>query len=247
MAGENGEDDGAGTAFAETGALHQSIDLKAGHRDRLRQRFARVGANGLEDYELLELVLFRCIPRRDTKPLAKRLLAHFRSLGGVMGASVEELKCVPGVGDATALDLRLIGAVATNVVKGNINKREVLTSWSAVLEYCKAAMAFENREQFRVLFMDKKNGLIGDEVMQTGTIDHTPVYPREVLRRCIELAATAIVLVHNHPSGDPTPSNADIQMTAKIVEALSPMNIVVHDHIIIGKDGHASLKALSLM
>ncbi|MEM1377834.1 MAG: DNA repair protein RadC [Pseudomonadota bacterium] len=219
----------------------------AGHRDRLRARFAEGGRAAVADYELLEMLLFRSIPQRDTKPIAKRLLARFGTVAATLAADRAQLEDVKGVGPSVAGDLKLVYAASIEVAKGNVNQAQVLSSWSALLNYCRAAMAYEDREQFRVIFLDKKNALIADEVQQTGTVDHTPAYPREVLRRCIQLNATAIILVHNHPSGDPEPSRADIAMTAKIVEALEPVNILVHDHLIIGKHGHASLKALSLM
>ncbi|MBC7280745.1 DNA repair protein RadC [Hoeflea sp.] len=218
-----------------------------GHRDRLRQRFRDSGDRALADYELLELLLFRLIPRRDTKPIAKALLARFGSLPEVLGAPTHLLTEVKGVGDSVATDLKLVAAIAHRMLKGDLKGRQVLASWSSVIEYCRAAMAFEAREQFRVLFLDKKNALIADEVQQTGTVDHTPVYPREVVKRALELSATAIILVHNHPSGDPTPSRADIEMTKLIIDTARPLGITVHDHIIIGKDGHASLKGLKLI
>ncbi len=218
-----------------------------GHRDRLRQRFREGGDRALADYELLELILFRLIPRRDTKPIAKALLARFGSLPEVFGAPAHLLTEVAGVGDSVATDLKLVAAIAHRMLKGELKGRQVLGSWSSVIEYCRAAMAFEAREQFRILFLDKKNALIADEVQQTGTVDHTPVYPREVVKRALELSATAIILVHNHPSGDPTPSRADIEMTKLIIDTARPLGITVHDHIIIGKDGHASLKGLKLI
>ncbi len=219
----------------------------AGHRERLRERFVQAGADALADYELLELLLFRAIPRADTKPVAKALLARFGSFAEVLGAPPRLLGEVKGVGPAVALEIKLAAAAAERMLKSSIRGRQVLTSWSAVIDYCRMAMAFEAREQFRILFLDKKNALIADEVQQTGTVDHTPVYPREIVRRALELSATAIILVHNHPSGDPTPSRADIEMTKLIVESARPLGISVHDHIIIGKSGHASLKGLQLM
>ncbi|KJS18721.1 MAG: hypothetical protein VR78_04120 [Hoeflea sp. BRH_c9] len=218
-----------------------------GHRDRLRQRFRDSGDRALADYELLELLLFRLIPRRDTKPIAKALLARFGSLPEVLGAPTHLLTEVKGVGDSVATDLKLVAAIAHRMLKGELKDRHVLASWTSVIEYCRAAMAFEAREQFRVLFLDKKNALIADEVQQTGTVDHTPVYPREVVKRALELSATALILVHNHPSGDPTPSRADIEMTKLIIDTARPLGITVHDHIIIGRDGHASLKGLKLI
>ncbi len=222
-------------------------DDVAGHRSRLRARFKTSGADALADYELLEMVLFRSIARADTKPIAKALLKKFRTVGGVFAAPEGLLREVPGVGEAVALDLKLVFAASHRLLRTEIAGREVLASWSKVIDYCKASMGFETREQFRILFLDKKNALIADEVQQTGTVDHTPVYPREVVKRALELAATAIILVHNHPSGDPTPSRADIEMTRTIVETAKPLGIAVHDHIIIGRDGHASLKGLQLM
>lgn len=219
----------------------------AGHRSRLRSRFKVAGDAGLADYELLEMILFRTIIRADTKPIAKALIKKFHSLGGVFAAS-ESLLCeIAGVGEAVALDLKLVFAASQRLMKTEITGREVLASWSQVIGYCRASMAFESREQFRILFLDKKNVLIADEVQQVGTVDHTPVYPREVVKRALELAATAIILVHNHPSGDPTPSRADVEMTRTIVETAKPLGILVHDHIIIGREGHASLKGLQLM
>ena len=218
-----------------------------GHRDRLRQRFREGGDRALADYELLELLLFRLIPRRDTKPIAKALLARFGSLPEVLGAPAHLLVEVKGVGDSVATELKLTAAIAHRMLKCELKCRQVLASWTSVIEYCRAAMAFEAREQFRMLFLDKKNALIADEVQQTGTVDHTPVYPREVVKRALELSATALILVHNHPSGDPTPSRADIEMTKLIIDTARPLGITVHDHIIIGKDGHASLKGLKLI
>ena len=218
-----------------------------GHRDRLRERFATAGHTALPDYELLELLLFRLIPRADTKPVAKALLARFGTLAEVLGAPEALLREVKGVGPAVALDLKVVAAAAQRMLRSEIKGRETLSSWSQVLDYCHAAMAFEEREQFRILFLDKKNALIADEVQQTGTVDHTPVYPREVVRRALELSATAVILVHNHPSGDPTPSRADIDMTREIVEIGKRLGITVHDHIIIGKKGHASMKGLLLI
>ncbi len=218
-----------------------------GHRDRLRTRYKDHGDTALADYEILELLLFRLIPRRDTKPIAKALLERFGTLAGVFGASPVLLQEVKGIGEAVAFDLKLISTVAHRTLKSELKGKQVLASWSSVIDYCHAAMAHETREQFRILFLDKRNALIADEVQQTGTVDHTPVYPREVVKRALELSATALILVHNHPSGDPTPSRADIEMTKMIVDTAKPLGITVHDHIIIGKDGHASLKGLRLI
>lgn len=218
-----------------------------GHRDRLRQKFRENGHRSLADYELLELVLFRSIPRRDTKPLAKQLLEEFGSFAQVVSAPTHRLEEINGLGTGTVTDLKLIQAAASELISGDIREKPLLGSWNSVLNYCRAAMAFEEVEQFRILFLDKKNQLIRDEVQQVGTIDHTPVYPREILKRALELSATAIILVHNHPSGDPTPSSADVKMTKKIVELMTNVGIAVHDHLIIAQDGHASLKELDLM
>ncbi|MEM1364541.1 MAG: DNA repair protein RadC [Pseudomonadota bacterium] len=219
----------------------------AGHRDRLRTRFADGAENALADYELLELILFRSIPRRDTKPLAKQLLARFGSFSEVFGAPLERLEEVDGISRNIAIDLKTYAAAAQSIGKSQVADREILSSWSAVLEYCRAAMAFEEVEQFRILFLDKRNVLIADEVQQKGTIDHTPVYPREVAKRSLELSASAIILAHNHPSGDPTPSNADIQITKTLIDVLKPLGITVHDHIIIGRNGHCSLRGEQLI
>jgi DNA repair protein RadC len=217
-------------------------DDRAGHRARLRERFARGGAEPLPDYELLELVLFRSLPRRDVKPLAKRLIARFGSFAEVLTAPVPRLAEVDGLGEATALDLKIVEAAAQRLAKGAVAKRPLLSSWSQVLEYCRTAMAFSDREEFRILFLDKRNGLLADEVQQRGTVDHTPVYPREIIRRALELSSTGMILLHNHPSGDPNPSQADIRMTREIIEIAKPFGIQVHDHVIIGRMGHASLK-----
>lgn len=217
-----------------------------GHRERLRNRFRESGDAALADYELLELLLFRLIPRRDTKPIAKALIERFKTLGGVLGAPINLLQEVNGIGEAVALDLKLAAALSRRMLKSEIKGKTVLGSWSSVIEYCHSAMAHETREQFRILFLDKRNTLIADEVQGHGTVDHTPVYPREVVKRALELSATAIILVHNHPSGDPTPSRADIDMTHTIIATAKPLGITVHDHIIIGKDGHVSFKGLRL-
>jgi DNA repair protein RadC len=218
-----------------------------GHRERLRTRFREAGSEAVGDYELLELILFRTIPQRDVKPLAKELLAKFGSFPEVLAAPQSRLEEVKGIKEATATDLKIIHAAAARLTRGQVQKRQVLSSWSSVLDYCRTAMAFADKEQFRILFLDKRNQLIADEVQQQGTVDHTPVYPREVVKRALELSATAIILVHNHPSGDPTPSRSDIVMTEAIIEVAKPLGILVHDHIIVGKDGHASLKGLKLI
>ena len=221
--------------------------LHAGHRSRLRDRFRKGGAEALPDYELLELVLFRAVPRRDTKDIAKRLIARFGSFAEVVNAPPERLKEVREVGDSIVTELKLVRAAALRLMQSEIVERSALASWSQVLAYLRAAQGYEQREHFRILFLDKRNRLIADEVQQRGTVDHTPVYVREVVKRALELSATALILVHNHPSGDPSPSRADIDMTRQIVDAAKPLGIVIHDHVIVGRDGHASFKALRLI
>lgn len=190
--------------------------------------------------------LFRSIPRGDVKPLAKALMARFGSLAGVLAASPAELKTVAGVGEAVTPDLKLLHEMTLRIGRQGIAKRTVITSWSQLLDYVKIALAHEAREQFRVIFLDKKNQLIADEVMNHGTVDHAPVYPREVMRRALELSASSIILVHNHPSGEPTPSSADIEMTRQVVEAGRALRISIHDHLVVGRDGVASFRALGL-
>lgn len=227
-------------------ALGDETPYYYGHRDRLRARFGEVGGDALPDYELLELVLFRSIPRRDVKPLAKELIRRFGGFAETITASRKRLGEIPGLGEATITDFKIIEASARRLAKGEVAKRPVLSSWSAVITYCRTAMAFGEKEQLRLLFLDKRNALIADEVQQSGTVDHTPVYTREVVKRALELSATAIILVHNHPSGDPTPSQADIRMTKEIADVARPLGINVHDHIIVGREGHVSLKGLKL-
>ena len=218
-----------------------------GHRERLRERFRSAGPDALSDYELLELALFPALPRRDTKPLAKSLLKIFGSFAEVIHAPDARLREVDGIGDAAITQIKLLAAAATRIAKGQLKARPLLSSWHEVIGYCRTSMAFADKEQFRILFLDKRNQLIADEVQQIGTVDHTPVYPREVIKRALEHSATAIILVHNHPSGDPTPSQADIRMTKAIVGIAAPLGIAVHDHLIVGKNGHASLKGMKLM
>jgi len=225
----------------------QSKPHHHGHRERLRARAAAGGLAALPDYELLEMALFRCAPRGDVKPLAKALLARFGSLAGVMGAGPEALKTVRGVGAAMAQDLALLHELSVRAARDQVAKRPVISSWSALLAYVKAALAHEPREQVRVLFLDKKNQLIAGERMGQGTVDHAPVYPREVVRRALELSASAIILVHNHPSGDPTPSQADIEITRQVAEAARALRLSLHDHLVVGRDGVASFKALGLL
>jgi DNA repair protein RadC len=218
-----------------------------GHRERLRARFREAGSEALADYEMLELVLFRAIPQRDVKPLAKMLLERFGSFVEVISAPPERLKEIDGVGEAAVTEFKIVQAAAQRFAKGAVKNRPVLSSWQAVLDYVRAAQAFAETERFRILFLDKKNQLIADEVQQQGTVDHTPVYPREVIKRALELSATALILVHNHPSGDPTPSQADIEMTKQIADVAKPLGIQLLDHVIVGKGGHASLKGLKLI
>jgi DNA repair protein RadC len=219
----------------------------AGHRERLRARFVNGGADAMPDYELLEMTLFAALPRRDTKPLAKALLARFGSFAEVISAPRARLMEVKGVGEAVANHLKIVEAAAHRLARTKVMGRPALSSWSALLDYCTAAMARSQNEEFRVLFLDRKNNLIADEVQNRGTVDHTPVYPREIIKRALELTASAIILVHNHPSGDPTPSKADIAMTREIVTAAKALSITVHDHLVIGRGGHASFKSLGLL
>jgi DNA repair protein RadC len=225
----------------------ESLPHYLGHRERLRDRFLEGGPNAVTEYELLELILFRAIPRRDVKPLAKALIARFGSFAEVVSAERPRLREIEGLSDAAITEIKIVQAAAGRLARGEVKKRTALSSWSAVLDYCRTTMAFADKEQFRVLFLDKRNQVIADEVQQTGTVDHTPVYPREVIKRALELSATALILVHNHPSGDPTPSRADIQMTQAIVDIAKPLGISVHDHIIVGKDGHTSFKGSKLI
>lgn len=238
--------DGAGLNEQATRFTVANQPLNNGHRNRLRERFASA-PEALPDYELLELLLFRSIPRADTKPLAKALLQRFRTFAGVLGTSERLIAEVPGAGPTVARDLKIVAEAAKRMAKSVVVERVILDAWSKVIEYCTIAMAHEDREQFRILFLDKKNKLIADEVQQRGTVDHTPVYPREVVRRALELSSTAVILVHNHPSGDATPSRADIEMTKQLVDAAKPLGIQILDHIIIGKDGSVTMRGLKLM
>jgi DNA repair protein RadC len=224
-----------------------SIDLRAGHRDRVRERF-NVAGDTFTDVELLEAALHLVVPQKDTKELAKLLLLRFGSLSGVFSAPRDELKKFKLLKETSVTQLKIIRAVAQRFARDQVDREQpILASWAQLIDYCRATMAFEDIEPFRILFLDKKNRLIADEVQQKGTVDHTPVYPREVIKRSLELSATALILVHNHPSGDPSPSTADVQMTKQIVDVAKPLGITVHDHIIIGKAGHASMKALRLI
>ena len=233
--------------FFEAAAVSKPFDDKVGHRQRLRERFETGGADALPDYELIEMILFRVYPRGDTKPIAKRLIAKFGRFAEVINADDGRLKEIEGVGDRAVTELKLIRAAALRLTKGAIVQRPVLGSWQSVLDYCRAAQAFDNKEAFRILFLDKRNQLLADEVQGSGTVDHTPVYVREVVKRALELSSTSIILVHNHPSGDPAPSRADIDMTKMIIMAAKPLGVTVHDHIIVGRQGHASLRGLGLL
>ncbi|OWY16720.1 hypothetical protein B6V73_10800 [Thioclava sp. JM3] len=213
------------------------------HRHRLRTRFMEGGARALPDYELLELVLFRAIPRQDVKPLARRLIQTFGDFGRVISAPPNRLRQVTGVGEAVVIELKLIEASAQRLARSKVMHRPVLSSWQALVDYCHMAMSHAETEQFRLLLLDRKNALIADEEQGRGTVDHVPVYPREVMKRALEANASALILVHNHPSGDPTPSEADIVLTRQIDEAAKLFGIVLHDHLILGKDCEISLRS----
>lgn len=224
-----------------------SAEDHKGHRQRLRDRFRSTGEQSLADYELLEFLLFSALPRQDTKPIAKALLQRFGSFSAALAAPRARLKEIDGLSDISVDTLKAVHAAIVRYHRAELNQRRLLDSWSKVIDYLQASMEHSDVEQFRVLYLDKKNGLIADEVQQTGTVDHTPVYPREVIRRALEHSATALILVHNHPSGDPTPSRADIQMTQKIVDIAKPLGIEVHDHIIVGLRTNVSFRGLQLI
>jgi DNA repair protein RadC len=218
-----------------------------GHRQRLRDRFDQGGARAIPDYELLELILFRALPRGDVKPLARRLLDTFGDFNRVLSASAARLQQVPGLGAATVTDLKLVEAAAHRMARSRVIDRPVMSGWTALLDYCHTTMAHRETEQFRVLYLDRKNVLIADEAQADGTVDHVPVYPREVVKRALELNASALILVHNHPSGDPTPSDADITMTRRIAEAADALGLTLHDHLIVGKEKELSFRAHGLL
>lgn len=232
--------------MAETGQKTVK-PLHHGHRDRVRARFLKAGSAGLADYELLEVLLFAAIPRRDLKPLAKQLIQHFGSLGKVFAAQVHDLTDVKGVSENTAVLIKTVQASAQMMLKEQVAEHPVLNSWQALLDYLHLSMAYEKIEQFRVIYLNRRNELLSDEVQQTGTIDHTPVYPREIVKRALELGATAMILVHNHPSGDPEPSTSDIEMTKEIIRAAATVEIIVHDHLIVAKSGTTSFKSMGLL
>jgi DNA repair protein RadC len=218
-----------------------------GHRQRLRDRFLSAGAESLPDYELLELLLFYGIERRDTKPLAKKLIERFGSLGGALAAPIEQLAEFEDIDKRTLVLLRAVRETGARLVREEVVDRPVIGSWQKLLDYCRSTMAHNDTEQFRLLFLDRKNVLIADEVQQRGTVDHTPVYPREVVKRALQLGASSLIMVHNHPSGDPTPSQADIDMTREVQAAAEVLGISLHDHVVIGRKGHASFKSLRLI
>ena len=217
-----------------------------GHRERLRDRFLDRGADALADYEILELLLFQALPRRDTKPVAKALVRRFGSYAGVLRAAPAELSEVAGVGKAAVAAIRVVAEAATRLAREESLGGEILDSWDRLVAYLRVRMAHEKTECFRVLFLDSKNRLIGDEELQRGTVNHTPVYPREVMKRALELAATAVIMVHNHPSGDPSPSRADIKMTYELRQIGSSLGVTLHDHVIVARGGHSSFRAMGL-
>jgi len=217
-----------------------------GHRQRLRERLIEAGAAALPDYELLEFLLTAALPRGDVKPLAKKLIAHFHGFAGVLAADRNALAALPGVGDAVIAQLMAVREAGLRLARAELRDRPVLGSWQKVIDYCTAQIGFAAIEEFHLLFLDRKNALIADERQQRGTVDHTPVYPREVVKRAIELGASALIMAHNHPSGDPTPSKADIETTREVAKAAALLGVTLHDHIIIGRGRHSSLKSLGL-
>ncbi len=239
-----GLQDGADAADSEDGT---ASDHRKGHRQRLRQRFLQAGPEAFQDYELLELILFAAIPRRDVKPLAKRLVERFGSFADVVSAEPGALAREKGLSEASIVALKAVRAGAERLSRQKVLNQPVLSSWQDVLRYLRTALNHERREEFRVLFLDRRNMLIGDETQQRGTVDHTPAYPREVIKRTLELDATAIILVHNHPSGDAKPSKADIELTKQIKAACQPLGIALHDHIIVGRKATQSFKEINLL
>ena len=219
----------------------------AGHRSRLRDRLLKGGGQALSDYEIVEMLLFAAHPRGDTKPLAKALLAHFDTLGALFQASPTELEKVPGSGKAAAAAVKIVQAAMEEVTRQEIERKPVISSWDRLLDYCRVHLAHDSVENFHLLFLDRKNQIIREERQQRGTVDHTPVYPREVVKRALELGASALIMVHNHPSGDPTPSRADIEMTRKIADIGNQLGITLHDHVVIGVRGHYSFRSHGLL
>lgn len=226
--------------------MGDDVSDKKGHRERLRQRFLDV-PEAVPDYELLELILTMAIPQKDVKPLAKTLIKRFETFADVISAAPEDLRSVDGVGDVTVAALKVVREAAVRLARAPVLRRSVISSWDALLDYCQTAMGTLRTEQFRLLFLDRKNVMIVDEVQQEGTVDHTPLYPREVVKRALELHASAVIMVHNHPSGDPTPSRADIDMTRQVSDALKVVGITLHDHLVIGRKGHVSFKSTGLL
>jgi DNA repair protein RadC len=218
-----------------------------GHRARMRQRLLKAGPDALADHEMLEMILFIALPRRDTKPIARELLARFRTFGGVLGAPQMELRAIEGVGEAGVAALKLVQAAALRMMRQDLTTQPIFSTWDRLTDYLTAAMGYERTEQFRVLFLDGRNKLIADEVQGTGTINHAPAYPREVVRRCLELHATAVILAHNHPSGEPAPSREDVALTTEIAKAAAVMGIAVHDHIVVGRGKWLSFRAEKLL
>jgi DNA repair protein RadC len=218
-----------------------------GHRVRMRQRLLKAGPDALADHEMLEMILFIALPRRDTKPIARELLARFRTFGGVLGAPQMELRAIEGVGEAGVAALKLVQAAALRMMRQDLTTQPIFSTWDRLTDYLTASMGYERTEQFRVLFLDGRNKLIADEVQGTGTINHAPAYPREVVRRCLELHATAVILAHNHPSGEPAPSREDVALTTEIAKAAAVMGIAVHDHIVVGRGKWLSFRAEKLL
>jgi len=225
----------------------KEASFREGHRERLRSRFIKTGAGSLQDYEMLEILLFYAIPRRDVKLIAKEMLRSFGSVQRVISADIADLVKIKGITENSAVLIKSVYALSQLMLKEEVEGRPILNSWKKLMDYCHVSMAYEKREQFRVLYLNKKNELMAEEIQQIGTVDHTPVYPREILKGALDKGATAVILVHNHPSGDSMPSNADIEMTKEIVKAASSMGIVVHDHVIISKEGTTSFKSLGLL
>ena len=239
--------DDPGDEPGEAGRRASAKPHHLGHRKRLRKRFLEAGPGALADYEIVELLLMLAIPRIDCKPLAKRLLARFASLPALMAADPDSLRTVEGVGDNTIMALKVVQASAQRMIKREVMEQPILASWDRVLDYCHSVMAHEREEQFRLLFLDARNALIADELQQKGTVNHTPVYVREVVKRALELGAVSLVMAHNHPTGDPQPSRADLLITREVMTALGAVGILLHDHIIIGRRGHASLRSMKLI
>ena len=238
-------EDASGGLFSDVAAA--SKPHYHGHRDRLRQRFLDSGPDSLQDYELLELLLFSALPRQDTKPIAKALIAKFGSFGEVISAAPDKLAEVDGIKTVAIATLKAVQAAAQRLLQTKVKGQPVISSWNDLIAYCTAQMAYNTIEQFRVLYLDRKNRLIVDEAQAEGTVDHTPVYPREVVKRALQLNASALVMVHNHPSGDPKPSRADIEMTRKVKDAVAAVNITLHDHVIVSRGGHVSFKSEGLL